>query len=270
VSITAYRSIAAHERSRANRQAAANSLSELPYKQSWGDAVSGNQLLAVMAASDLDRLKPNLEEMALVQEQILFQADQAITHVYFPHDGVISLQILGRDGAVVEAATIGNEGMVGLGGLLAGDVSYTRQIVQLPGRASRVARDPFLSAVNASRSLRRFLASHADAFAAQVLQTAACNAQHSTEERMARWLLTAFDRCDTDRINLTHDDLAIAFGVRRPTVTLIVRSLQAAQLLDATRGAIAVIDRQGLEQISCECYEAIRKNYERVFAQDSR
>jgi CRP-like cAMP-binding protein len=228
--------------------------------------VSRNQLLAVMAASDVARLKPRLEEVALDRDHILFQADQPISHVYFPHQGVVSLQILGSDGAVVEAASIGNEGMVGLGGLLAGDVSYTRQLVQLPGHAARMAREPFLAAVNKSAPLRGLLSSHADAFAAQVLQTAACNAQHSTEERLARWLLTAFDRCSTDRINLTHEDLAVAFGVRRPTVTLIVRSLQAAQILDTTRGMIVVLDRMGLEQITCECYQAIKKNYARVLA----
>ena len=228
--------------------------------------MSANQLLAVMAASDLACLKPDIEDITLEQDQVLFQADAPITHVYFPYEGVVSLQILGSDGIVVEAATIGNEGIVGLGGLLAGDVSYTRQLVQLPGAAARVARDAFLAAVLNSASLRGLLASHADAFTAQVLQTAACNAQHSTEERMARWLLSAFDRCGTDRINLTHDDLAVAFGVRRPTVTLIVRSLQAAQILDATRGTIVVVDRPGLEQITCECYEAIKKNHERVLA----
>jgi CRP-like cAMP-binding protein len=233
-------------------------------QQLWGDAMSGNQLLATMAASDAARLRPGLEDVELEQEQILFQVDTPLTHVYFPYTGVISLQVLGADGAVVEAATIGNEGMVGLGGLLAGDVSYTRQIVQLPGRAAKVPRAAFLAAVNKSTALRSLLYSQADAFTAQVLQTSACNAQHSTEERMARWLLMAFDRCGTDTINLTHDDLAIAFGVRRPTVTLVVRSLQAAQILVTTRRTITVIDRPGLEQISCECYEAIKRNYARV------
>jgi CRP-like cAMP-binding protein len=228
------------------------------------NAVSGNQLLAVMTASDLARLRPHIEEVALGQDQVLFQADEPITHVYFPHEGVVSLQILGSDGILVEAATIGNEGLVGLGGLLAGDVSYTRQLVQLPGTATKVSRDGLIAAVHASPSLRDLLAGHADAFTAQILQTAACNAQHSTEERMARWLLTAFDRCGGDRLNLTHDDLAVAFGVRRPTVTLIVRSLQAAQILGAARGTVVVIDRPGLEQITCECYRAIKTNYERV------
>ena len=219
-----------------------------------------------MARSDVARLRPHLEEIVLAQGEIMFQAEQPITHVYFPHEGVISLQVLGSDGAVVDAATIGNEGMVGLGGLLSGDVSYTRQIVRLPGRAARIARDAFLPVVDSSGSLRALLASHMDAFTAHVLQTAACNAQHSTEERLARWLLMSLDRCPTDRINLTHDDLAVAFGVRRPTVTLIVRSLQAAQIIDASRGAIAVVDRSGLEQVACECYQAIKKNYERVLA----
>lgn len=235
-----------------------------------GNAVSGNQLLAVLPASDVARLRPGLEDVALEQEQVLFQADEPITHVYFPHEGVVSLQVLGADGAVVEATTIGNEGMVGLGGLLANDVSFTRQLVQLPGRADRIARDAFLAAVTKSASLRSLLASHVDAFIAQTLQTSACNAQHSTEERMARWLLMAFDRCATERINLTHDDLAVAFGVRRPTVTLTIRSLQAAQILETTRRTIAVVDRAGLEQISCECYEAIKKNYQRVFAYHRR
>jgi CRP-like cAMP-binding protein len=228
--------------------------------------VSGNQLLAVMADSDVARLKPQLEDVSLEQDTVLFQADEAITHVYFPHEGVISLQVLGADGAVVEAATIGNEGVVGLGGLLANDVSFTRQVIQLPGRGARIARDAFLAAVNRSASLRGLLASQADTFTAQVLQTSACNAQHSTEERMARWLLMAFDRCGTDHINLTHDDLAVAFGVRRPTVTLVLRSLQAAQILETTRRSIAVVDRAGLELISCECYRAIRKTYQRAFA----
>lgn len=229
--------------------------------------MSGNQFLAVMAASDTDRLKPHVELVTLDQGQILFHVDQPISHVYFPHEGVVSLQVLGSDGTVVEAASIGNEGVVGLGGLLANDVSFTRQTVQLPGQASRIPRSAFLAAAGRSSGLRSLLASHADAFAAQVLQTSACNAQHSTEERMARWLLMAFERCATDRISLTHDDLAVAFGVRRPTVTLVIRSLQAAEILETTRGTITVVDRSGLKQIACECYQAIRKNYRRVFAQ---
>jgi CRP-like cAMP-binding protein len=229
--------------------------------------VSGNQLLAFMAASDAARLSPKLEDVSLDQDAVLYQADEPMTHVYFPHEAVISLQVLGADGGVVEAATIGNEGVAGLGGLLASDVSFTRQLVQLPGRSARIARDAFLGTVNRSASLRSLLASHADAFTAQVLQTSACNAQHSTEERMARWLLMALDRCGTDHINLTHDHLAVAFGVRRPTVTLVLRSLQVAQILETTRGAITVVDRPGLEQISCECYGAIKKSYQRVFPQ---
>lgn len=242
----------------------------MPRRHPWDEALSANRLLATLAASDAARLRPNSEEIALEQGHVLFQVDEPLSHVYFPHVGVVSLQVLGTDGAVVEAASIGNEGVIGLGGLLAGDVSFTRQIVQLPGRASKIPRANFVAAINKSAVLRGLLYSHADAFSAHVLQTSACNAKHSTEERMARWLLMAFDRCNSDHINLTHDDLAVAFGVNRPTVTLIVRSLQAAHILEATRRSITVVDRSGLEQITCECYLAIRRNYERVFDRRAR
>lgn len=223
-----------------------------------------------MTASDVARLRPHVEEVTLRPGEVLFQADDPITHVYFPHEGVVSLQILVADGGLVEAATIGKEGIVGLGGLLAGDASFTRQFVQLPGRAAKIGRDAFLAAISQSATLRSLFTSHTDAFVSQVLQSAGCNAMHSTEERLARWLLTALDRCGGDRINLTHDDLATAFGVRRPTVTLTIRSLQAAGIIDATRGTIIVIDRSGLEQITCECYHIIKKNYERVLRQRRR
>jgi CRP-like cAMP-binding protein len=229
--------------------------------------VSGNQLLLLLGAADAERLGPLLEEIALDADAVLYQPDEPVTHVYFPHEGVVSLQIPGRDGALVEAATVGNEGVVGLGGLTSGDTSYTRQMVRLSGRAARISRDAFLPIVRGSDTLRALLASHVDAFAAHMLQTAACNAQHSTEERLARWLLMAVDRCPgAERINVTHDDLAVAFGVRRPTVTLAMGSLQVAQIIDATRGAIAVVDRAALEDIACECYGAVKRNYERVFA----
>jgi CRP-like cAMP-binding protein len=232
--------------------------------------VIGNQLLSLITAAKLARLEPALEEVDLARDQVLFQVGEPLGEVYFPHSGVISLQILDSDGGMVEAATIGDEGVVGLGGLLSGDISHTKQVVQLPGRAARLSREALLHALSQSPSLRDLMTSHADAFTAHVLQIAACNAQHSTEERLARWLLRAFDRCATDRIRLTHDDLALAFGVRRPTVTLIIRSLQAANIIDATRGAIALVDRGALERISCECYAAITKNYERSLARFRR
>jgi CRP-like cAMP-binding protein len=231
----------------------------------WGKVVAGNRLLRAMAGSDVTRLKPHVEEVTLQQGETLYQPEDPLTHVYFPHDAVISLQILGTDGALVEAATIGREGMAGLGGSLPRDNAFTRQLVQLRGRAAKVERKALLDIIEGNQSLKVLFTNHADAFASHILQSVACNASHSTEARLARWLLSALDRCGGNRISLTHDDLAIAFGVRRPTVTLTVRSLQAAGLLDGARGTITVVDRSGLEQIACECYHIIKKNYERVY-----
>lgn len=232
--------------------------------------MSGNRLLRGLAASDLARLKPHIEHVELRQGEILFRADDSLTHVYFPHDAVISLQILVADGALVEAGTVGKEGVVGFGGLLARDVSFARQTVQLPGYAAKLSRKAFLAAVCERPSLRNLFRSHADAFASQLLQSVACRAMHSTEQRLARWLLTSLDRSGGDRINITHDDLAIAFGVRRPTVTLTIRSLEQSGIVDATRGTLTVTDRPGLERLACECYHIIKKNHERIFRQRRR
>jgi CRP-like cAMP-binding protein len=228
--------------------------------------VAGNQLLSAMAAADARRLKPHAEHIALTRGKVLFQVEQPIKHVYFPHEGVVSLEILDSDGVVVEAATIGNEGIVGLGGLLAGDVSYTRQCVRLAGGAAGIPRGPFLSIAYDSRALRSLVASHADAFAASILQTAACNTQHTTAERLARWLLTAADRCGLIDFKLTHHELAAVLGVRRATITLIVGDLEAAGILRATRGTVGIADRHRLERAACGCYEAVTKNYKRVLA----
>lgn len=125
--------------------------------------VAGNRLLRAMAASDVTRLKQHVEEVTLQQGEILYQPEDPLTHVYFPHDAVISLQILGADGALVEAATIGREGMVGLGGSLPRDNAFTRQVVQLPGRATKVGRDALLDIIEGNRSLKVLFTCHTDA-----------------------------------------------------------------------------------------------------------
>ena len=153
-----------------------------------------NRLLASFSQTDLQQLAADLEDVELKQSMVIFQPNQLITHIYFPLTGIVSLIVVGRDGSGVEAATIGNEGVVGLGGLLASDMSFTLQVVQMAGQAVRVARTPFLTAVNQSRRLRGQLAAHADAFTANLIQSAACNARHDVEQRLARWLLTATDR----------------------------------------------------------------------------
>jgi CRP-like cAMP-binding protein len=225
-------------------------------------AFEQNRLLALLAGGDLRQLMADMREVRLEPRLVLFEPLQPITHVYFPLTGIVSLMVVGGDGAAIEAATIGNEGVVGLGGLLAGDVSFSRQIVRLGGQAVRIARAPFLSAANQSHRMRGLLAAHADAFTGQLMQSVACNAHHDAEQRLARWLLTVADRSGLSSLPFTHFAVAEFLGVQRPTVTLSARMLQSAGLIDCRRGTLTIVDRSGLKDIACECYQIVRQAYD--------
>ena len=219
-----------------------------------------NRLLAVLADGNLRQA--DMQEIALEPKSVLFEPNQPIIHVYFPLTGIVSLMVEGEDGGDVEVATIGNEGAAGLGGLLSGDVSFSRQVVQLGGQAVRIARAPFLVAVNQSRRMRGLLAAHADAFTGQLMQSASCNARHDVEQRLARWLLTVADRSGQTSLHFTHHAVAELLGVQRPTVTLAARMMQSAGLIDYRRGTLAIVDRSGLTDVACECYRIIRQTYD--------
>jgi CRP-like cAMP-binding protein len=223
-----------------------------------------NRLLGSLATGDLQHLVAQMEDVRLESDAVLFEANEPITHIYFPLTGIVSLIVMEDNGPGVEAATVGNEGVIGLGGLLAGDASFTRQVVQLPGDGVRIARAPFLEAVNRSVRLRSQLAAQADAFTAQLIQSAACNARHDVEQRLARWLLTAVERSGQTNLPFTHNTMAEMLGVQRPTVTLAARAMQTAGLIDYHRGTVTVVDKDGLMGLVCECYGIIRRAYDQV------
>jgi len=216
-----------------------------------------NRLLSALEPVDRDRLVPHFQEQALERGRVLYAAGAPITHVYFLHSGIISLEVASSEGALVESATIGNEGAIGVGGLLAGDTSFTHQVVELPGRASVIDRRPFLELVQESATLRKLLWSYADYFASHVLQMAACNALHDAEERLARGLLHLADRWDQPELPVTQEVLSKMLGVRRSTVTLAAHVMQTAGLISYRRGRLAILDKSGLAELSCECYRVI-------------
>ena len=228
-----------------------------------------NRLLALLAEGDLKPLVPEMQTIAFEPPMVLYEPHAPITHVYFPLTGIISMIVVGEDGGDVEAATIGNEGVAGLGGLLSGDVSFSRQVVQMGGTAVRIARGPFLKAANQSRRMRGLLAAHTDAFTAQLMQSASCNARHDVEQRLARWLLTLADRSGRTSLPFIHHAAAAMLGVQRPTVTLAARMMQTAKLIDYRRGTLEILDRTGLTEIACECYGIIRSTYDAVLEVDA-
>jgi CRP-like cAMP-binding protein len=228
------------------------------------DFKTGNQLLDGASADDLRRLLPHLEEVSLVQKQTINTPGQPIEQIYFPTAGIVSLVATLDEGAVVEVGVIGREGMVGTPVLLGSETASNEAFVQLDGTALRMPIGVLLDQFEESRPLRRRLLRFAQALSFQISQSAACNARHVVDERCARWLLAAHDRGEGDQLSLTHEFLGIMLGVRRAGVTVAAGALQRAGLIQYRQGRITILDREGLEGASCECYSAIKDEYARL------
>jgi CRP-like cAMP-binding protein len=217
-----------------------------------------NRLLAVLSPADRSLLEPHFETVAFRLGVILQEAGQAIEQVYFPHTGMISLLAVMSDGGAIETATVGDEGVVGAMAGFGTRLGFTRAVVQASAIMSRISSRQFRKAIRASASLQRLMVSYNEVLLAQVQQTAACNALHTMESRLARWLLQTQDRVGADALPLTQEFLSQMLGVRRTTVTLVARQLETAGVIRHRRGRIEVVDRKGLEEVACECYAIVR------------
>jgi CRP-like cAMP-binding protein len=223
-----------------------------------------NRLLAALDPDDFAALEPRLRGVNLRQDQVLYEAGDPLRHVYFPHDTVVSLVAVLKDGRSAEMAVYGREGALGLVGAMMARQSFGRYIVQACGTASRIELEHLHKVIDTRPKVRQLVLNFAEAMMARVLQNVACNAVHSVEERCCRWILSMHDRLDQDTVPLTHEFLADMLGVQRSTVSSITRALQAAGLIRQGRGLITVIDRTSLEGASCECYGTVRRSFERL------
>jgi CRP-like cAMP-binding protein len=224
---------------------------------------TGNLLLDALSASDLAALMRQLEPLPMPVGMVIYEPNAPIDYVYFPTDGVVSMVNVMERGTV-EVGTVGREGMVGLPILLHADSMPTRTFVQVPGAGMRMPALALRAAMRGSRRLERLLYRYAQALFDQVAVTAACNRLHTTEERCARWILMTHDRVQSDTVLLKQEFLAAMLGVRRPAVTLAAGALQRAGLIKYSRGKIVVLDRDGLEDVSCQCYAIAQNAYERL------
>jgi CRP-like cAMP-binding protein len=225
---------------------------------------TGNRLLDRLPPDGRDALMPSARLIELRRGQEVYDQGLAIPDVYFPTSGVVSVIVRLEDGRQVEAATIGNEGLVGMASLLELDFNPFTVIAQVPGMAYRVDAAAIAAASEAKPSVARLLRRYAAYRLAQASQTIACNAVHSVEERMCRWLLMAHDRAGRDEFLLTHEFLAEMLGIRRQSVTVSAGIIQRAGLIHYRRGVMRVEDRPGLEEASCECYGVSRSLYDRL------
>ncbi len=228
-------------------------------------APAGNHLLDALPATERDALLPHLRPAHLTVKTVLFDPGQAVAHVHFPMDGVISLVTPLADGNIVEVATIGNEGIVGVPMVPGGSLAV-RAISQVGGRTLRMEATEFLKQFEHLPGFRELVQKYVQALFGQISQAAACNRLHSNEERLSRWLLMSHDRVGTDTFPITHEFLGQMLGSRRATVTLSAGLLQSAGLIRYHRGRVTIVDREGLEAVSCECYGIIKAALDSVVA----
>jgi CRP-like cAMP-binding protein len=229
-----------------------------------GAARSENHLLAALGEDEATAIEPWLERVSLPRGEVLARAGQPFEHAYFPLSGMISVVALLSEGLGAEVATVGNEGMMGLPILFGSGNSPFHVMAQLSGEAMRIRAARLEEAVDAGSSLNGLLRTYSQAFFVQTAQNAACNTLHPVSRRGARWLLATHDRADGDSFHLTQEFLAFMLGVARQSVGIAVGDLQSRGLIEYHRGDMQILDRQGLEAASCECYEIVRAEFSRL------
>ncbi|HEY1784517.1 MAG TPA: Crp/Fnr family transcriptional regulator [Pirellulales bacterium] len=225
---------------------------------------SKNLILARLPAADLQRLLTRMRPVSLDFKQILYKSQARIEFVYFPLRGAASALTIMQDGSAIEVATIGNEGVVGLSVLFAGNESPNEMIVQVAGDALRIDAGVLEQEAEKDSPLRRLLLRYNMVFLMQISQSVACNGLHPIQQRCCRWLLITLDRMESNVVPLTHEFLAIMLGVRRASVTDVLHPLHQLGLVNNSRGAITILNREGLEKLSCECYRKLRDEFDQL------
>jgi CRP-like cAMP-binding protein len=223
-----------------------------------------NALIAALSSDDAAALRPHLKNVELKEKHVLFEVGDTIRAVYFPVNTVVSLIAVLSTGEMIEAAMVGRDGILGASSALDGKISLSRAIVQLPGEALLCEPAALKSAALQSPTLLSLLIRHEQVVYAQAQQSTACMAAHDIQSRLCRWLLRARDLSSSDNLHFTQEFLAEMLGVRRTSVTAVALILQQAGLIKYSRGNIQILNVEGLQDVACECYEAVKLHYSRL------
>ena len=222
-----------------------------------------NHLLAALPDAEWQRWLPQLEHVEMPLGEVLYESGKALTHVYFPTTSIVSLLYVMENGASAEIAVVGNEGIVGISLFMGGESTPSRAVVQSAGQGYRLRAQAIKDEFKRAPVLHLLLR-YTQALITQMAQTAACNRQHSLDQQLCRWLLLSLDRLHGSELAMTQELIANMIGVRREGVTEAALKLQKAGLIRYARGHITVLDREGLEQRTCECYAVVKKEYDRL------
>jgi CRP-like cAMP-binding protein len=227
---------------------------------------SNNRLLDALPQTSIERIAPALKRISRHREQSFAWSGHG--DVFFPHEGAVSLVRGMESGDVAEVAMVGNEGIVGSTALFDQDqtpspITYIIHPCGVTG--DLLSAIAFSDQMHSDERFATLVARYRSAFVTQIMQNVACSAAHSIEQRCGRWLLSARDRVKSDHFPLTQDFLAELLGVRRPTITLVFGALQEAGHIRSARGRITIVDARALEHASCECYQAVKLRFDRLF-----
>ncbi len=225
-----------------------------------------NHLLAALPTTEFERLAAHLELVPLALGEILYEPGGQMDHAYFPTSAIVSLHYVMASGASAETAGVGNEGIVGISLFMGGDTTPSSAVVQTAGHAYRLESHLLKEEFIRAGLMQRLLLRYTQALITQIAQTAACNRHHSVEQQLCRWLLLTLDRVSSRELIMTQELVASMLGVRREGITEAAGKLQRAGVIRYRRGHIAVLDRSGLENRSCECYAMVKKELSRLLS----
>jgi CRP-like cAMP-binding protein len=225
---------------------------------------SANHLLASLPPAEWARIASQLEAVDLPLGKVLYESGATMSHVYFPTTAIVSLLYVREDGASAEIAVVGHEGVVGVSIFMGGGSTPSRAVVQSAGWGFRLRSAAVKDEFNRSGPVMHLLLRYTQALITQMAQTAVCNRHHSLDQQLCRWLLLSLDRLTGNELIMTQELIANMLGVRREGVTESALKLQKAGLISYARGHITVLDRPGLEKRSCECYQVVKTEYDRL------
>ncbi|MFC7418436.1 Crp/Fnr family transcriptional regulator [Iodobacter arcticus] len=223
-----------------------------------------NNLIANLPADVYARLLPHLELVNMPLGNVLYESGCNMQHVYFPTTAIVSLLYIMENGSSAEIAGVGNEGLVGVSLFMGGGSTPSRAVVQSAGHAHRLRANLLKSEFCLAGPMQHLLLHYAQALIMQMAQTAVCNRYHSLDQQLCRWLLLTLDRLSGNNITMTHELIANMLGVRRESITEAAGNLQKLGLIQYSRGRIIVLDRKGVEKRSCECYQVVKKEFNRL------
>ena len=223
-----------------------------------------NHLLRTLTADSMARLLPHLERIELPLGTVLYESGEALHHVYFPVDCIISLLYVLLDGSSAEIAVVGNDGLVGIPLFMGGETTSNRALVQSAGHAYRLPGPRLKDEFHSNDALQGLFLRYTQALITQMAQTVVCNRHHSVHQQLCRWILLSLDRLPSSQLNMTQELIANMLGVRREGVTDTAGKLQRLGVIHYQRGHITVLDRPRLEALCCECYTVVKKETDRL------